>query len=115
MGKIVGGVCAMMGILVIAMPIPIIVNSFTRQYQSSKPASKYWRGIQEPKVSSGNNNETVIGLYDADYSNGGLDGIDTVNRNPELDLDSKHPEISKKTSVVIEMGNEKKLTGTTSL
>ncbi|XP_002154201.3 potassium voltage-gated channel subfamily A member 1 isoform X1 [Hydra vulgaris] len=42
LGKLVGAVCAMTGILVIAMPIPIIVNNFTQQYQVLRPGSKYW-------------------------------------------------------------------------
>ncbi|XP_004205685.1 potassium voltage-gated channel subfamily A member 10 isoform X1 [Hydra vulgaris] len=46
LGKLVGAVCAMTGILVIAMPIPIIVNNFTQQYQVLRPGSKYWDVFQ---------------------------------------------------------------------
>ena len=60
------------------MPIPIIVNSFTRQYQRLKPASKYWDDFQEPANNLlANNNEHIIGLYDYsdEYSsNGRLNG-----------------------------------------
>ena len=65
-----GAVCAMTGILVIAMPIPIIVNNFTRQYQRLKPACKFWEEFQEMEegqngIADMRNSESVIGLYPA--------------------------------------------------
>ena len=50
-GRLVGAVCAMCGILVIAMPIPIIVNNFTRQYARLEPVSKYWKKINDEEHS----------------------------------------------------------------
>eukprot|EP00794_Sanderia_malayensis_P005694 gene5694-6395_t len=46
-GRLVGAACAMCGILVIAMPIPIIVNNFTRQYSRLEPVSKFWKRVRE--------------------------------------------------------------------
>ena len=66
-GRLVGAVCAMTGILVIAMPIPIIVNNFTRQYQRLKPVSKFWEESQLRKQSGtkDENSDVCIGLYNA--------------------------------------------------
>ena len=110
----------MLGILVIAMPIPIIVNSFTRQYQRLKPASKYWDDFQESGNNLlANNNEHIIGLYDNsdEYSsngrlNGGIESPTSTEMMKHLnssDIIDKHQNHdsnmmgNNKTSVSIEM------------
>ncbi|KAI3386962.1 hypothetical protein SNEBB_010449 [Seison nebaliae] len=39
-GKIVGGVCALSGVLVIALPVPVIVSNFGRIYNQSQRSDK---------------------------------------------------------------------------
>ena len=39
-GKFVGGVCSLSGMLVIALPLPVIVSNFARIYQQSQRREK---------------------------------------------------------------------------
>ena len=38
-GKIIGGICALMGVFTITLPVPIMVNNFAQFYKN-----KLWRG-----------------------------------------------------------------------
>lgn len=40
MGKVVGGICSLSGVLVIALPVPVIVSNFSRIYQQNQRADK---------------------------------------------------------------------------
>lgn len=39
-GKLVGSMCSLSGVLVIALPVPVIVSNFARIYQQSQRSNK---------------------------------------------------------------------------
>lgn len=39
-GKLVGGICSLSGVLVIALPVPVIVSNFSRIYQQNQSSDK---------------------------------------------------------------------------
>ncbi|VDP63264.1 unnamed protein product [Schistosoma curassoni] len=40
LGKIIGSICSLCGVLVIALPVPVIVSNFSRIYQRKQRANK---------------------------------------------------------------------------
>ena len=108
----------MLGILVIAMPIPIIVGSFTRHYQRLKPATKYWEDFQEEKVLE-KTNHSIIGLYDDSVNefNDKDDGVSSastrVQNNSNNNIIDSYPGCDNTTHIAIETGGENNLRNTT--
>lgn len=50
MGKIFGSICSLSGVLVIALPVPVIVSNFSRIYHQSQRAEK--RRAQKARILS---------------------------------------------------------------
>ncbi|KAH0540520.1 hypothetical protein KQX54_017932 [Cotesia glomerata] len=60
LGKIVGGVCSLSGVLVIALPVPVIVSNFSRIYHQNQRADK--RKAQKKILLLSINNNKLVGL-----------------------------------------------------
>ncbi|BHF57699.1 Potassium voltage-gated channel sub D member 3 [Sparganum proliferum] len=65
MGKIVGGLCSLSGVLVIALPVPVIVSNFSRIYQQNQRADKR-KSQKKARIERIHRNEaTVTGVHSA--------------------------------------------------
>ena len=54
-GKCIGSVCSLSGVLVIALPVPVIVSNFSRIYHQNQRADK--RKAQKVNTQTNNNNK----------------------------------------------------------
>jgi hypothetical protein len=90
-GKLVGSICALSGVLTIALPVPVIVSNFTYFYQSEQAyrefeamADKWEKNNAESKEKDGHPEFCGVKVCTAPRAPSDCDGYDKLSQSPKI-------------------------------
>jgi len=78
-GQLIGGLCALLGVFILALPVPIVVNSFAANYKNRVWRNEVMMKKQErSEQEEASKNEPGIPLVNNRHNNDGVDGNGTA-------------------------------------
>lgn len=96
-GRFIGSVCAMSGILVLAIPVSVVGSIFTELYSATKKNQKKQKQLKKAVqiLNEKNSHSLISSRSDSNDKKDSLDAIEMSIRNKSFDLDEDDEELNE--------------------